>query len=94
MIRGITGVGAGNGPYVSIHDGFQGTGFWADFLPGSDRIILDTHPYFAFDGEANNSPTVTDEGDGNPGGVWPVQACNAWGPGQNTRFVVFFSPSI
>lgn len=26
MARAITGVGAGKGPYISIHDGFQGLG--------------------------------------------------------------------
>ncbi|KAJ7872273.1 hypothetical protein B0H14DRAFT_2722071 [Mycena olivaceomarginata] len=38
-----------NGPFISIHDAFQGTVSLAGFLPGSDRIILDTHPYFARD---------------------------------------------
>ncbi|KAJ7351416.1 hypothetical protein DFH08DRAFT_1078433 [Mycena albidolilacea] len=41
---------------LSIHDGFQGTTSRASFLLGSDRIILDTHPYFAFDGAPNDSP--------------------------------------
>lgn len=40
MIRNITGVGEGHGPYIAIHDGFQGTGAWADFLQGSDRVLL------------------------------------------------------
>ena len=40
MIRNITGVGEGNGPYIGIHDGFQGTDIWKDFLQGSDRILL------------------------------------------------------
>ncbi|KAJ7843411.1 hypothetical protein B0H14DRAFT_3868571 [Mycena olivaceomarginata] len=35
----------GSGPFISIHDGFQAPASWAGFLPGSDRIILDTHPY-------------------------------------------------
>ncbi len=48
MMRGITGLGAGNGPFISIHDGFAGAANWADFLPGSDRIALDIHPYLAF----------------------------------------------
>lgn len=43
MIRGITGIGEGHGPFISIHDGFVGVDSWADFLPGSDRIMLDTH---------------------------------------------------
>ena len=40
MIRGITGIGEGNGPYMVIHDGFQGLSTWSNFLPGSDRIIM------------------------------------------------------
>ncbi|KAF7359593.1 Glycoside hydrolase family 5 protein [Mycena venus] len=83
MIRGITGYGAGNGPFISIHDGFQGTASWAGFLPGSDRIILDTHPYFAFDGAPNNAPIATSLDPLQAGGPWPKQACSAWGPSLN-----------
>jgi glucan 1,3-beta-glucosidase len=83
MIRGITGYGQGNGPYMAIHDGFN-LGLWAGFLPGSDRIILDTHPYLAFNGQANTAPVVTDDGLGEPGGTWPLQAC-AWGSSVNDR---------
>ncbi|KAE9406818.1 glycoside hydrolase [Gymnopus androsaceus JB14] len=82
MIRGITGLGEGHGPFISIHDGFIGVDSWADFLPGSDRIMLDTHPYFAFDGGSNDSPIATGTGT-DAGGVWPSQACNAWGPSMN-----------
>jgi len=87
MIRGITGYGQGNGPYISIHDGFN-LGLWAGFLPGSDRIILDTHPYLAFDGQTNTAPVVTDDGLGEPGGTWPSQAC-AWGSSMNQSQVGF-----
>ncbi|KAJ7448821.1 hypothetical protein B0H11DRAFT_2332812 [Mycena galericulata] len=59
MIRSITGYGAGNGPFISIHDGFLNVAAWAGFLPGSDRIILDTHPYFAFDQQPNDAPIAT-----------------------------------
>ncbi|KAJ3981724.1 glycoside hydrolase family 5 protein [Lentinula detonsa] len=83
MIRGITGLGAGNGPYISIHDGFVGLDSWAGFLPGSDRINIDTHPYFAFDDEPNDSPIATGLGS-DAGGIWPAQACNAWGPDINS----------
>ncbi|KAJ4463749.1 glycoside hydrolase superfamily [Lentinula edodes] len=83
MIRGITGLGAGNGPFISIHDGFVGLDSWAGFLPGSDRINIDTHPYFAFDDESNDSPIATGLGSG-AGGIWPAQACNAWGPDINS----------
>ncbi|KAH7103862.1 glycoside hydrolase family 5 protein [Auriculariales sp. MPI-PUGE-AT-0066] len=54
MIRGITGVGAGNGPIISIHDSFDATR-WLDFLPGADRLAVDAHRYFAF-----SAPTFID----------------------------------
>jgi len=47
-IRGITGYGAGNGPIMSIHDGFQGPGTWGDYMRGADRLALDSHPYLCF----------------------------------------------
>ncbi|KAF8171407.1 glycoside hydrolase superfamily [Mycena galopus ATCC 62051] len=78
MIRSITGYGAGNGPFVSIHDGFDNVSSWAGFLAGSDRIMLDTHPYFAFDQQPNDAPIATGTGL-QAGGIWPGQACNAWG---------------
>ncbi|KAI0079826.1 glycoside hydrolase [Panus rudis PR-1116 ss-1] len=87
MIRSITGVGEGKGPYIAIHDGFIGVSKWANFLQGSDRIILDTHPYFAFDGQPNNEPinVPATGGDGSRmGGKWPQQACQAWGASLNS----------
>ncbi|KAL7414386.1 glycoside hydrolase superfamily [Mrakia frigida] len=48
-IRDATGTGAGNGPYIAIHDGFQGPAEFADYLPSADRLIIDSHPYLAFD---------------------------------------------
>lgn len=83
MIRDITGIGEGHGPYIGIHDGFLGLQEWAGFLQGSDRIILDTHPYFAFDGSANTDPIATGTGL-EAGGVWPKDACG-WGAGMNAR---------
>lgn len=53
MIRGVTGVG--RGPMLAIHDGFADTTLWAGFIPGADRLALDTHPYMAFGG-VNNDP--------------------------------------
>ncbi|KAJ7904777.1 glycoside hydrolase family 5 protein [Mycena olivaceomarginata] len=88
MIRGITGYGEGNGPYISIHDGFLSLDAWANFLQGSDRIILDTHPYFSFGGIDTSSIAVNDD-KGNPGGKWPTQACNAWGPSINASQTAF-----
>lgn len=45
MIREITGLGEGHGPFIAIHDGFEGLNTWADFLQGSDRIAIGTHHY-------------------------------------------------
>ena len=53
-VRGITGIGAGKGPVLTIADGFVGYGSdmidggWNGFLPGSDRVALDVHTYLAF----------------------------------------------
>ncbi|KAJ7845429.1 exo-beta-1,3-glucanase [Mycena olivaceomarginata] len=47
-IRTATGVGAGKGPYMAIHEGFQGPAIWEGFLAGADRVALDQHPYLAF----------------------------------------------
>ncbi len=39
-MRGITGIGEGNGPFMVVHDGFQGLNTWYGLLPGSDRIAM------------------------------------------------------
>ncbi|KAI0922151.1 hypothetical protein AcW2_006923 [Taiwanofungus camphoratus] len=70
MIRNISGTG--NGAYMVIHDGFQSLGSWADFLPGSDRIVLDTHPYVAFGGGLNQ-----------PLNTWPLAACQGFQTNQS-----------
>ncbi|KAK0212093.1 glycoside hydrolase family 5 protein [Desarmillaria ectypa] len=87
MMRGITGLGAGNGPFISIHDGFAGAANWADFLPGSDRIALDIHPYLAFSGGPAAEPFVTGTGN-QAGGTWPSQVCQ-WGQWMNTSQTAF-----
>lgn len=87
MMRNITGIGEGNGPFIAIHDGFSGISTWAGFLPDSDRIALDTHPYFAFDGSAATDPIDTGTGD-DAGGVWPAEACNRWAADMNTRYAI------
>uniref|UniRef100_A0A0W0FBP2 glucan 1,3-beta-glucosidase n=1 Tax=Moniliophthora roreri TaxID=221103 RepID=A0A0W0FBP2_MONRR len=52
IVRDITGVG--EGVWISYHDAFMSRADWVDFLPGADRIILDSHPYLAFaDGQSN-----------------------------------------
>jgi glucan 1,3-beta-glucosidase len=70
MIRDITGVGEGNGPVISIHDGFSGNlSTWDGYLTGSDRIVMDSHPYLAFD-----TPNA------DPYPVQMLKACDRWGP--------------
>uniref|UniRef100_V5EQ05 glucan 1,3-beta-glucosidase n=2 Tax=Kalmanozyma brasiliensis (strain GHG001) TaxID=1365824 RepID=V5EQ05_KALBG len=54
-LRAITGTGAGNGPYITIHDGFLPLNSWQGFLSGGDRIAWDTHPYLCF-GPQNTDP--------------------------------------
>ncbi|KAL5483050.1 hypothetical protein ACEPAI_8279 [Sanghuangporus weigelae] len=78
-MRGITGIGEGNGPFLSLHDGFLGLAEWADFLPGADRVNLDVHPYFAFNGQPNTDPI--DE--------WVARPCTAWGSMVNTSQSTF-----
>jgi hypothetical protein len=87
LVRGITGFGTGNGPYIAIHDGFAGVSNWAGLLTGTDRVVLDTHPYFAFDGSDNTAPI----GEDGTGGTWPATACNAWGSSLNERYQRYLS---
>ncbi|KAH7337940.1 glycoside hydrolase superfamily [Rhizoctonia solani] len=49
IMRNITGIGEGKGPWMSVHDGLDPLERWADSMPGGDRIMLDAHPYFFFD---------------------------------------------
>ncbi|PBK97236.1 glycoside hydrolase [Armillaria gallica] len=54
-IRTSTGIGSGAGPYIAIHEGFQGVAIWDGFLSGADRIALDQHPYLAFTNDHTSS---------------------------------------
>lgn len=76
MMRKITGYGMGNGPMMVIHDGFQGSGSghlaWGGFLQGADRLGLDTHNYFAFDTQSNDSL-----------GYDSFKPCSYWAKGFN-----------
>ncbi|KAF9476407.1 glycoside hydrolase family 5 protein [Pholiota conissans] len=83
MIRNITGLGEGHGPYIAIHDGFQPLSSWSNFLRGSDRLVLDQHPYFSFGGLQIDPIGVVGEETGIPGGKWPLTVCNNWGPSSN-----------
>jgi aryl-phospho-beta-D-glucosidase BglC (GH1 family) len=68
MIRKIGGIGAGNGPAISIHEAFQGLSQWSSFLPGADRLFLDSHPYLAF-GAMSADPITS----------FVAQPCSNWG---------------
>ncbi|KAF8625907.1 hypothetical protein AX17_006633 [Amanita inopinata Kibby_2008] len=50
-MRTSSGTGTGTGPYIAIHEGFQGPAVWEGFLLGADRVALDQHPYLAFTGD-------------------------------------------
>ncbi|TFK27597.1 glycoside hydrolase [Coprinopsis marcescibilis] len=58
-MRTASGIGAGNGPYIAIHEGFQGPAIWEGFLLGSDRVVLDQHPYLAFMGDPASTPQTS-----------------------------------
>ena len=55
VVRGVTGIGEGKGPYVSVHDAFYSQDEWAGFMPGADRFALDFHKYACF-GPQNTNP--------------------------------------
>ncbi|KAJ7261309.1 glycoside hydrolase superfamily [Mycena haematopus] len=67
-VRLASGIGAGNGPFVSFHDGFFGPANWAGFLPNADRASLDMHPYLCFQGQSAD-----------PIAARTAQPCQSWG---------------
>ncbi|KIM22994.1 glycoside hydrolase family 5 protein, partial [Serendipita vermifera MAFF 305830] len=73
VIRNVTGIGEGKGPMISFHDGFLDFTTWNTFMTGADRIALDTHPYFAFDG-----PNVA------PLAEFLPRPCSRWAANINT----------
>lgn len=78
MVRTAGGVGQGNGPFISYHDGFLGQNNWAGFLPGADRIALDTHPYLCFGSQSSN-----------PLSSFVTTPCDAWAANMNTSMSAF-----
>ncbi|KAK4689279.1 glucan 1,3-beta-glucosidase, partial [Tremellales sp. Uapishka_1] len=73
IIREVTGIGAGNGPMLSIHDGFLGVNKWYGFLPGADRLALDQHSYLVFGDQVTGSAASIAQ-----------QPCNYWAVSTNT----------
>ncbi|KAF8163791.1 glycoside hydrolase family 5 protein [Crassisporium funariophilum] len=90
MIRNITGKGEGNGPFIAIHDGFQPLSTWTGFLQGSDRIMLDEHPYFSFGG-VNTAPIGVIGDQGIAGGTWPRTDHRSSPPQSRANFGVTFA---
>ena len=86
VIRSVSGYGAGNGPYMAFHDGFLSLGPWPDFMRGADRVVLDSHPYFAFNGGPALDPIATGTG-ADAGGMWPRAACERWATDFSNRLV-------
>ena len=79
LMRNVTGVGEGDGAYLSIHDGFIGQGSWVGLFTGMDRIAIETHPYEAFGGEGAWNPA-------------PSAPCQGWGLPMDQRcFVSLYS---
>ncbi|KAJ8089621.1 hypothetical protein PM082_014879 [Marasmius tenuissimus] len=54
VIREASGTGPGQGPWITISDGFLGKYKWRDYLRHADRLALDGHPYLAFTGMQSN----------------------------------------
>jgi glucan 1,3-beta-glucosidase len=73
LIRSITGIGEGNGPWIVIHDGFNPTTNFTGYLAGSDRIALDTHPYLCFQLLVTGGPQA-----------YAQQPCSTWAARINT----------
>jgi hypothetical protein len=78
LVREASGIGEGNGPYVSLHDGFLPRDQWAGFLPGADRLILDSHPYMCF-GTQSNADMST----------YATSPCDSWGASINASMTAF-----
>ncbi|MBW0491672.1 hypothetical protein O181_031387 [Austropuccinia psidii MF-1] len=78
MLRSIGGTGEGNGPFMVIHDGFGSTQAWNGFLEGADRIGMDSHLYFCFQGQ--NTDTVAANS---------VKPCQQWAGTLNTTISNF-----
>ncbi|KAF8322657.1 glycoside hydrolase [Clavulina sp. PMI_390] len=71
-IRNITGIGAGQGPYISFQDSFLNPVGWQGYMEGADRLVLDSHPYLCF---ANQVLSPLSEQLARP--------CQAWGASFN-----------
>ena len=68
-------------------NGVGSLSLWPGLLPNADRLALDTHPYFAFNGDPNTAPINITASDGQMGGTWPQAACSSWQQDINDLYV-------
>ena len=73
-----SGIGEGNGAYISFHDGFFTLPDWAGFMPNADRIALDEHPYICFNAQSDA-----------PMSSYAQTPCNTWASLFNTSMAAF-----
>ncbi|KAH9484136.1 putative glucan 1,3-beta-glucosidase D [Psilocybe cubensis] len=78
IVRTAGGTGAGNGPYISLHDGFLPRDQWANFLPNADRLSLDSHPYLCFGPQSNAAMST-----------YALTPCQRWGSAVNNSMAAF-----
>ncbi|KAF7441072.1 hypothetical protein PC9H_001421 [Pleurotus ostreatus] len=78
VIREVTGVGEGKGPYISYHDGFFPRSTWPGVFGQADRIALDSHPYLCFGGQSDN-----------PMSSYANVPCQQWGASMNSSLAQF-----
>lgn len=63
---------------ISLHDGFLGQTKWAGFLPNSDRVSMDIHPYLAFGGQSDATMDT-----------YTNTPCSVWGESMNASMSAF-----
>ncbi|KAJ3557790.1 hypothetical protein NM688_g1276 [Phlebia brevispora] len=78
IVREASGVGQGNGPFISFHDGFMGLNNWAGYFENSDRTSLDLHPYLCFDGQSSEGYAAR-----------ATTPCSAWAANFNTSMAAY-----
>ncbi|KZT28462.1 glycoside hydrolase family 5 protein [Neolentinus lepideus HHB14362 ss-1] len=78
IVREASGTGEGNGPFISYHDGFLPRDQWAGFLPGADRIALDSHPYICFGGQSDAAMST-----------YAKTPCTTWASSFNQSMTAF-----
>ena len=78
IVRNAGGVGQGNGPFISLHDGFMSRSSWVNVFPNADRLTLDTHPYLCFGSQSSAAMST-----------YAQTPCQAWANAVNTSMGAF-----